>query len=156
MDNVKECQASKCMPQCGRHSFFILATAAAIIFCFEVVAHSLLLVLDYADMRPDIWLSLETISNTMMGWIIAKQALLAILATCIFSKYYKGDGMRGGIRFGLYFGLLLGLAGSGSYLYLPIPINISLKWLASGVLEGLCVGIAIAIVSIVLPKNPQA
>lgn len=125
---------------------FALATLAAFIalFVFDYVFHRVLMMPYYLE-TASLWRPADEMAQ-YMPWMLFKQIAVVAVANWIFLQNYEGKGIREGVRFGLAIGLLMGLIYFGSYHYLPIPLKLALLWLAGGVLEGIVIGITLALV----------
>ncbi len=75
-------------------------------------------------------------------WIMVLATLVtAFLFVYIFSKGYEKKGVMEGVRFGVIAGLFMLVVGDfGSYVFLPIPFTLAVKWFALGMVEFMVCG----------------
>ncbi len=126
----------------------VLAVFAAI-FAFEWVFHGVIMMPSY-QATAALWRS-HTDMQDLCYVSLIRQVVTALVVTCLFcwiSKVKSDCGtpccpIQKGAKFGFKIGLLLGIGQFGSYVYLPIPLNMALAWLAGGVAEGVLMGVVL-------------
>ena len=84
---------------------------------------------------------MQALGTYNIGVIVA----MGLVLSFIFSRNYEGKCMPEGIRFGFYIGLLLGISHFCAYTYMPIPMEIAVKWLFGWIIEGVLAGITLAL-----------
>lgn len=145
----KECKMSACL----------IPTAAVFVFLFlyNCLVHGNLLMEEYKA-TANLWRTEEEMNALQAGWL-AYYALLAMVTTCWFKKTKSAFMCKsspadatsrcpiksGGACFGLKLGLLMGLLMASSYLYMPIPGSLAIKWFFTGLGEGLGIGLILGV-----------
>ncbi|MDP3920404.1 MAG: hypothetical protein Q8R76_06330 [Candidatus Omnitrophota bacterium] len=81
----------------------------------------------------------------MRLFILLSELLFAVMISLIFTLHYEGKGFGEGVRYGLYAGWLVGSIQLGSYCYMPIPLALTLAWVAAEVIKGLGAGVILAL-----------
>ncbi len=121
----------------------ILATIAVFVFVFvsDFLIHGQLLK-DIYEQTAHLW---RPQSEHNMAFMLASQILFSLVITVIFSRHYEAKGIGEGFRFGLLIGLLLGTIQLGTYCYMPIPLSLTLSWVAASLVKGLGSGLALAL-----------
>jgi hypothetical protein len=92
----------------------------------------------------DVWRP-ESEMQSMM-WVMMLTAAVLVFAFCyIFTKGYEGKGVMEGVRYGLWIALLCAIpqAFDGFVIY-PIPLSLSVKWAAAGVVYFVVLGAIVA------------
>lgn len=145
----KECKVSACL--------IPMVAVAVFIFLYSCLTHGWLLMDEYAA-TASLWrpqAEMETMCPLWIGYYL----LLAGILTCWFKKSKcafacaTAPGEKpsccpiksGGCCFGLKLGLLMGVLMASSYLYMPIPISLAVKWFFTGFFEGLGIGVVLGI-----------
>ena len=123
---------------------FILAVigAFAFVFVFEMLWHGFAMKGMY-DATASVWRPEE---EHQMIYIFASQFLFAAVLAYIYTVVGSHLSCKRGIAFGFFAGLLLATVDLGSYCYLPIPLSITLMWMAASILKGLGSGVIIALI----------
>jgi len=123
---------------------FLLASIVAFIFVFiyEFAFHGMLLKGLY-EQTAHLW-RLE--GEHKMQFILLSQLGFALMMGFIFTLKYEGKGIGEGVRFGLLMGLLVGAIELGTYCYMPIPLALTLAWVAGAILKGVGTGIVLSLV----------
>lgn len=143
--SMKPCKMTACL----------IPMAAVFIFLnlYSMLVHGHLLMEEYTA-TASLWRTEEEM-NALAPYWAAYYALFAMAATCLFKKMCKcklscNKGgctptrcpiKSGGTCFGLKLGIILGLGMASSYLYMPIPSSLAIKWFLTGLGEGLGIGI---------------
>jgi len=70
----------------------------------------------------------------------------AIMVVVIFSRNCEGKGVGEGVRYGILIGLLMAAPQLATYCYLPMPLSLTLSWVAGSALKGLGAGIVASLV----------
>lgn len=92
----------------------------------------------------DVWRP-ESEMQSMM-WVMMLTAAVLVFAFCyIFTKGHEGKGVMEGVRYGLWIALLCAIpqAFDGFVIY-PIPLSLSVKWAAAGVIYFVVLGAIVA------------
>ncbi len=124
---------------------FILAFAA--ISGFDYVFHTVYMMDSYIA-TAELWRSEETMPDYLQFMTIA-QAIRAFAFAGIFAWLCKcagGSSIALGLKFGLLAGLFLGSSAIACYAYMPIPLELSLKWFAGEIAQAMLVGIILSFV----------
>ena len=88
----------------------------------------------------------ETEMQALMPLMAVAQILLALIFTFIFTRNYEGTGVGEGLRYGVYAGLLLGAPQVASYVWMPVPVSLTVIWVGNVVLWGVLAGIIASLV----------
>ena len=120
--------------------------------------------------------------KTLGCWWVAVDGLLAIVFTCFFKKFRKCAAAchcgpecacgpncpckiavadknsccpikSGGLCFGLKIGLIMGILMASTYIYMPIPSSLAIKWFFAYLVEGIGIGAVLGICSGIGGKN---
>ena len=123
---------------------FILASIAAfvVVSVFEMLWHGLVMKGMY-EATASVW---RPEGDHQMIYIFASQFLFATVLAYIYTVVGNNISCKRGIAFGFFAGLLLATVDLGTYCYLPIPLSITLMWMAASVLKGLGAGMVIALI----------
>lgn len=108
----------------------------------------------YADLMGDVWRSAEDL--TSKAWIMHSTTLVfAFIFAYLFARGYRGGGWREGAWYGFVVYFFVGFqAVFHAYATYPIPLELALKWFASGVPMSVILGIVAALVY--KPLEPTA
>lgn len=60
-----------------------------------------------------------------------------LLSAFVFSQVYPESGIRNGLIFGLFFGVFAGILTASWYLWLKVPVALSISWFIGCIGEGL-------------------
>ena len=125
---------------------FALAALAVFVFlqAFGFLWHGLLFGHMY-EATQSVWRP-TTDMNTYFPVAIAGRFVFAVVVAFIFTRHYESRGLGEGLRFGTYIGLLTGVVSFGFYPYLPIPLTLAIMWFAGNVIEGIGMGLFLALV----------
>lgn len=129
-------------PICGINiPRFALSAVVGFIFIFvtDFIIHGTILKDIYAQ-TPDLWRPEEDMM-TYFPYMVAGQFLIAAITAFIFTRNYEGKGFQEGVRFGIMLGLLFSVMMSISYAWMPISTLLAVYWAASGLMQGLGLGI---------------
>ena len=140
MTNEKSCCPTKASSQCCPKKWVMASIAAfALTFVFEWLVHGKLLMEQYTA-TASLWRTPEAI-EAMMPLGIAKHALMAFIFTALLMQWKRTQTfgalftslcpVRKGFFFGAGIGLLLGINAASAYIYMPLPQNLALAWLAA-------------------------
>ncbi len=83
--------------------------------------------------------------QSLMGYHYLGHLILVSIAGVIFSRGYENKGWPEGLRFGLLLGLVLASQTIVGFTYLPIPNFIMSIWLLGNLLEGVVIGLCLAL-----------
>jgi heme/copper-type cytochrome/quinol oxidase subunit 3 len=124
---------------------FIISVIAvfAFMFAYEFVVHGHLMMPMYMESQQ-LWRPDETMKE-LFPWSLGIGLALAAAITYLFTRHYEGKGTQEGVRFGLYIGLIMGLVQAGTYIYLPISLNLAIAWFVLYVIEGIGAGIVLSL-----------
>jgi MFS family permease len=136
---------------------YVMAALAAFVFlqAFEFLWHGLLLHDLYYEPTKQLWRP-ESEMGAFFPVAVAVGLLFAAVVAFIFTRHYENRGPGEGLRFGLYIGLLIGLVMFGFYPYLPIPLGLAVLWFVGGVIEGVGMGLVLALVYRAESSRPAA
>jgi len=135
----------------------IISFIAVFIFLnlYSMLVHGNLLMADY-EMTPELWRTPEEM-EAFGAWWPLYYALLAMILCCWFKKTKACMGpcnkdaekpnssMAAGVCFGVKLGVLMGLMMGSSYLYMPVSLDLAVKWFFTGLFEGIGVGIILGV-----------
>lgn len=119
-----------------------IVAAFAAIFCTDFLIHGLWMEPVYkATMH--LWRTDEEM-QAHMGWLCAGQLLAAVTFVLIWAK---GFAATGGRKCAVIYGLCMGLFSQAntliSYAVEPLTLEIVWKWILSGVLQGIVLGLVV-------------
>lgn len=149
MDN-NQCSAEA--GKCQKKNLKCLLPVAAVfvtIFVFQWLFHGIYMMPAY-EATASMWRSKEEMEGLM--WVcISTKLVMAAVISCLYCCISKGASCSGkcpktGAKFGLKVGLLLGAHDFASYIWLPIDMNMALKWLTGDILMGVIIGVVLAFV----------
>lgn len=119
----------------------ILAVFASI-WIAEFLIHGLWLAPRYVETA-----SLWRPEGEMITWaILLGQFLAAAFFSIIFAYGYEGRGWMEGVRYGILMGLFASANTWIQYAVTPLPLDITLSWVAASVGEGVIAGIVAALI----------
>ena len=143
-------ESTNCGPCCPitgcsiQKLLFSTIVAFLIIFGFEWAFHTICMMDDYiatAELWRDEAGMQELFHISLISQFMRAFAIAAIL--CMFFKTSAKGATGKGIRIGLILGLLSGGCAFGSYAYMPLPIDIPLKWLGGEIILNIIIGAVI-------------
>ncbi|MFT5171095.1 MAG: hypothetical protein ACI9BD_000867 [Candidatus Marinamargulisbacteria bacterium] len=105
------------------------------VFAFDFIVHGNMLKGLY-EATASAWRPMD---EHDMRFMMASQLLFAVFLTYFFVKLGK-TGMSDGIMYGLAIGTVLGAVQLGTYCYLPIPLSLTLAWVAAAVVKSVGCG----------------
>lgn len=143
MNNTKK----PCMKTC----LISFVGVFAFLFGYDWLVHGHLLMADY-EATASMWRPKEEMQQ-FFAYCIAYHVILAAVITCWFKKVRachaacatqcSTEGATtccpiksGGLCFGIKVGLLLGLAHASSYIWMPIPGDLAVKWFIAYLVQG--------------------
>ena len=126
----------------------LLVPGLAVFVVFQVLDflnHGILLA-PYYEASSDLWRSNDEVMSNM--WIMLPVGLVwAFIFVYIFSFVRKAAGIGDGVRFGFCMGLFVSLPMAlNTYATMPVPIQLSLGWLAGGIANNVVCGAVAALV----------
>jgi hypothetical protein len=127
----------------------ILITGVVVFVAFQVMGilvHGLWLGPTYSELMGEVWRSeAELYGNT---WIMQGTTVIFCLAFAyLFARGYKGGGWREGVWFGFVAYFFVGFqAVFHAYATYPIPLDLALKWFASGLPMSMILGVLASLV----------
>ena len=135
----------------------LLAIVAAFvaIFVTDTLIHGLWMQPVYKA-TMNLWRSEEEMT-ARLGWIYAGQLVAAVTFVLIWAKGFAATGCRKcAIRYGLCMGLFSQTHTLIAYAVEPYTVELVWKWLVSGVLQGLILGLVVSLVyrPAAAPGNP--
>lgn len=144
---------------CNKKACLISIVAVTLFLMgYGYVVHQIWLMPDY-QATADMWRTPEEM-KAFFPWCMLFPIAFAAIFTCLFKKFQKGYAVccpesagsccpikSGGMCFGLKLGLLLGLLMAQSYIWMPIPYELAVKWFFAGLGEGLGVGIILGMIT---------
>jgi hypothetical protein len=111
------------------------------VFAFDFVVHGILLKDAYGQ-TAHLW---RPEAEMKMPFMVMSQVSFSLVIAFLFTRNYEGKGIGEGLRFGLLIGLLIGALQLGTYCYMPIPLCLTLFWVAAETVRGLGAGIVLAL-----------
>jgi hypothetical protein len=153
MENKECCNQSEglCCPISGcpiKHVVILAVTAFAVMFGLEWLFHGIYMMPDY-EATASLWRS-EAEMQGLFGFCMIRKGLMALAIAGLFG--WAGKSCGGitcpvkGAKFGLLIGLLLGANDFGTYIWMPIPMDMAIKWLIGNTLIGVVLGAVLAVV----------
>ncbi len=119
----------------------------ATIFCYEWAFHGMYMMPDYLA-TAELWR--DNVAMQALGHIglirIAVMAFVIAGLYCWVARAEHGCCTKFGIKYGAMIGLLLGIKSFGTYVYMPIPYEMAVKWLIGEVLMGVLIGVVLSFV----------
>jgi hypothetical protein len=148
MKNDNTCKMKGCVSK--------LLLSAIPVFIFIVVADFLVNGLWLKDIylqTANLWRPEEEMKH-LFPWVFAYQAALAIIFTALYCRHQGiASPSEGGKKpcprmhalcFGFTIGMLLAVMHAAAYIWMPIPIELAVKWAIAGLLEGIGIGIVLS------------
>lgn len=124
-----------------------VAAAFVTIFLFQWWFHGVYMMPAY-EATASMWRSKEEMEG--LWWVcIATKLVMAAIICCLYCCMAKscpsgGKCVKSGIKFGFKIGLLLGAQSFASYAWLPISMDMALKWLTGDIVMGILIGVVLA------------
>lgn len=127
----------------------ILSTIAVFVtvFAFDYVFHTIIMMPDY-EITAQLWRTPEDMAQ-YFPYITLSQLLRSLGYAGLFMMLCKcvgGCTMLMGIRFGIIAGILIGSWSVSSYSFMPVPLQIPLKWFAGDLVQGILVGVVLTLI----------
>jgi hypothetical protein len=127
-----------------------VAAVFATIFAFQWLYHGVYMMPAY-QATASLWRP-EAEMQDMMWVCIVTKLIMAFAICCLYCWVSKGCESEGkctkkGAKFGFKIGLLLGAHDFASYMWLPVSMDIPLKWFVGDVLMGVLIGVVLAFVT---------
>lgn len=139
------------------------AVTFAVLFGCGYVIHHIWLMPIYQQ-TVALWLLMDQMQQ-MFPLLMLYYVALALIISALFCKIKKAkmaacatDGsmsecriggrhcpIKFGICFGLLIGLFMGVQCAGSYIWMPIPKELAVKWLIGDVVQGLIIGVVLSL-----------
>lgn len=153
MEN-KECSNKSegmCCPISGcpvKHVLIAAVVAFAAMFGLEYLFHGIYMMPDY-EATASLWRP-ESEMQGLFHICLIRKGLMALAIAGLFC--WAGKSCGGiccpvkGAKFGLLIGLLLGANDFGTYLWMPIPLDLAVKWLIGNTLIGVVTGALLGLV----------
>jgi hypothetical protein len=141
--NTQACGTKKCVSRCCLAVLVAGLITAGALYVFEAFWHSQFMMPLY-EKTQNVWRSWPEM-QALNGYYILGLILIGITLSFIFTRNYQNGGLAEGIRFGFYLGLLIGLIQFMAYIYLPIPMEIGVRWFFGWVIEGVIAGITLSL-----------
>ena len=120
----------------------LLAIVVAFVFIFatDYLIHAVWLKNDYTATK-ELWRT-EAEMGARFPWMLSAQLVVAIVFVTIWAL---GFARRGSVGVACGYGLLLGLLVQATtiitYVVSPLPADIAMKWIGSGVLQAIVLGL---------------
>lgn len=133
-----------------KHVLIATVVAMAVTYGFDFVYHGMVLKPDYEATKA-LWRP-EAEMMSMMNICIVYHLVLAFGVSALYCLFSKNSACGGacsktGIKFGLLLGLIVGIIHFSSYIWLPMPMDLAIKWLGGSLAWGVLVGYALSIVA---------
>lgn len=157
MNDNKSCSTGQ--GECKKMGLKCLVPVAAVfvtIFIFEWLFHGVYMMPAY-QATAEHWRPESEMQGLMWVCILTK-LIMAFAITCLYCWIAKGSPCGGkctktGAKFGFKIGMLLGAQQFASYIWLPIEMDMAVKWFAGNVIMGVLIGIVLALVSRMCKKG---
>lgn len=127
----------------------LIATVVAglVTFVYDWFVHGVLLKADYAATAA-LWRPMADMEAMWQVCVIYHVVLAFGVAGLYCFMGQKSDCggscTKMGATFGLLLGLIMGITHFSSYIWLPMPLGLALKWLAAGVIWGVLIGFVLS------------
>jgi hypothetical protein len=137
---------------CKKPTIKCLIPVAAVFFTiwiFEYLFHGVYMMPEYQATASQ-WRPMAEMQTTQMMVIcIVSKLIMAFAITCLYLWMAKGSECQGkctkkGAKFGFKIGLLLGAQQFASYIWLPIQMDMAVKWFIGDVIMGVLIGVVLA------------
>lgn len=151
---MSNCIMTKCM---NKTCLISVIATSLFLMGYGFVVHEILLKADYMA-TADMWRTPEEM-QTFFPWCMLFPVGIAMVLTCLFKKFKAGCAAKcpdaaasccpiksGGLCFGMKIGLLFGLLMAQSYIWMPIPLDLAVKWFFAGLGQGVGAGIVLGMV----------
>lgn len=151
--NNGECKMQGCIKK------MIVPVIALMVFQFgfEWLVHGVWLKPIY-EQTSQLWRPMNEMG--MFPWCLIRLFTLSLLFGALYCKCAKkmencatpatGDKKecpkKAAVCFGIVLGLLIGVMNASSYLWMPIPGELAIKWLIAGIVEGVCIALILSCV----------
>ena len=127
----------------------VLVTGLVLFVAYMVMAvavHGLWLGSTYTTLMGDVWRTQEELSAN--AWIMhGTTGLFCLAFAYLFARGYRGGGWKEGVWFGFVAYFFVGFqAVFHAYATYPIPLELALKWFASGLPMSVILGILASLV----------
>lgn len=158
-DSEKKCGMTCPLTGCPIKKVLITTIVAFVVsMAFDWVFHGIYMKDAYLA-TASMWRSDEEMKG-MMNFCLIYHGVLAFGVAalyCMFSKSSdcKGSCPKRGIKFGFLVGLILGISHFASYIWMPIPLEMALNWLAGSVAWGVILGFVLSLLSRCCNKSCQ-
>ncbi|MEO8045471.1 MAG: hypothetical protein ABI674_11260 [Spartobacteria bacterium] len=125
----------------------LLTVVVAFVFIFatDFAIHAIWLKPAY-EATKELWRS-EAEMGARFPWMLGAQLLVAIVFVTIWAL---GFAERGGLGLALGYGLLIGVIVQATtiitYVVSPLPADIAVKWIASGLVQSMLLGLIVGLV----------
>jgi hypothetical protein len=133
----------------------------ATIFVFEWLFHGVYMMPEYQATASHWRPMAEMQTPGMIAVCILTKLLMAAAICCLYCWVSKGCESQGkctkkGAKFGFKIGLLLGAQQFASYIWLPITMDMAVKWFIGNVIMGVLIGVVLAKITSMCPKGGMA
>ena len=120
---------------------------AVVTFLFDWIFHGMLLKPDY-EATAALWRP-EAEMQAMTTFCLIYHFVLAFGVSALYCYFAKSSECKGacpnkGMKFGFFIGLILGISHFASYIWMPIPLELAIKWLVGSIVWGVIVGYVLA------------
>ncbi|MEM1178461.1 MAG: hypothetical protein AAGM22_08960 [Acidobacteriota bacterium] len=111
-----------------------------------IFVHGFWLGATYSSLMGDVWRTAEDLNSK--AWIMHSTALLfSFIYAYLFARGYRGGGWKEGLWFGFVAYFFVGFqAVFHAYATYPIPLELALKWFASGLPMSMLLGVLASLV----------
>jgi len=141
--------ASTCSPGCCKKTGLLAMLVAFVaMMAFDWLFHGVLLKSVY-EQSAALWRP-EAERMAMWPYCLVLHLVMAGVFTCLYGSFCgANDGVcpvKKGVKLGCKVGLLLGLAAAGTYIGMPLTMDIALGWFFGNLLKMIVAGAAIGMV----------
>lgn len=146
MDNNQQCNTENTCKKGGLKCLVPFIAVFATMFAFNWVYHGIYMMPDYQATASQ-WRPMEEMEK--LAWVcFLTKAVMSAIICCLFCCMAKGSECQGkcykkGAKFGFKIGLLLGAQQFASYIFLPISMELAVKWLIGDILLGVLIGLVL-------------
>ncbi|NBX67177.1 MAG: hypothetical protein EBQ96_09300 [Proteobacteria bacterium] len=136
---------------CPVKNILIMTAAVFVVtFGFDFLYHGVFLKADY-EATANLWRS-QTEMQAMMGISLLYHAVLALGVGSLYGLVTKNSPCCGacaktGLKFGFLIGLTVGILMFANYIWVPMPLDLAIKWLVGSLAWGIVTGYVLSLVS---------
>ena len=149
MDGDKKCGLTCPVTGCPISKVLVATIVAFVVTMgFDWVFHGIYMKEAY-EATADMWRPVEEMEK-FFHFCLIYHAVLAFAVGGLYCWIAKsascgGKCQKTGLRFGFFVGLIVGISHFSSYIWMPIPLDMAVKWLVGSVVWGLLLGLVLSL-----------